>query len=288
LVCANPNITRAHKPGPPTRKRPLKTQEQNGVKFTSRVVNHVNNGGPDDGVNGRESALCQAATNNTLCGDSLNFGGALGFSPYWNVVKAKYNGSIDAWAAASVSTLAALGFNGLSGWSARAAEVAAAAKGMRSFHLLDIGVTWPNAWSRGLDFDVFSSNFSDQVDAIAAAVVPKYANDESLLAWQTDNELNYMQLGLVTYLDTYADSEGGPACIAYLQARFGSLAALNSAFAMYAASWAGPDGVGAHLQHDKGLNTTAIEEVNVDWIANVSFTRNPTDRPGPRAPCTGP
>jgi len=40
--------------------------EQNGARFTSRVVKHVNNGGPDDGVGGRESSVCQASTNNSL------------------------------------------------------------------------------------------------------------------------------------------------------------------------------------------------------------------------------
>ena len=48
--------------------------EKDKKKFLSRVVNHVNNGGPDDGVNGREAAICRAATNNSLCGVSLNFG----------------------------------------------------------------------------------------------------------------------------------------------------------------------------------------------------------------------
>jgi hypothetical protein len=133
--------------------------EQNGQRFTSRVVNHVNNGGPDDGVNGRESAVCRAATNNSLCGDSLNFGGALGYSPYWNVVQAKYNGSVAAWADAAISRLAALGFNGVSGWSAAAASDAAARRGgFASFQLLDAGVTWPDAWSKGLDNDVCAFN----------------------------------------------------------------------------------------------------------------------------------
>ena len=276
--------------------------EQNGARFLSRVVNHVNNGGPDDGVDGRESAVCQAMTNNTLCGDSLNFGGALGYAvrilkfacvhvvslstpdvshlypsvslqPYWNVVNAKYNGSADSWADATIDTLAALGFNGVSGWSARVAETAAARKGWASFHLLDLGVTWPFAWSKGLDFDVWSNEFSDQVERIAAEVVPLRANDESLLAWQTDNECNYMLLNLTTYLVDYATSAGGAECVRWLQSRFGTLDALNTAFNIKASAWTGVDGVGVHLLHDSNLNATALLAADIDFIANAVMDR---------------
>lgn len=34
--------------------------EHNGARFMSLGINHVNNGGMDDGVGGRESVLCQA------------------------------------------------------------------------------------------------------------------------------------------------------------------------------------------------------------------------------------
>ena len=248
--------------------------EQNGARFTSRVVNHVNNGGPDDGVGGRESAVCRAATNNTLCGDSLNFGGALGYAPYWNVVQGKFNASVDAWADATISRLATLGFNGVSGWSAEAASASAQRHGgFASFQLLDAGVTWPDAWSKGLDDDVFSTNFSAQVERVVAAAVQPRANDESLLAWQTDNECNYMRLGLITYLTEYADGAGGATCITWLQSRFGSLAALNAAFNSSASAWTGPNGVGAALVNDKGLNASAVSAANVDFIANAVMDR---------------
>jgi hypothetical protein len=154
--------------------------EQDGARFLSFVANHVNDGGPDDGVGGRERAVCQAATGSALCGDSLNFAGQLGYAPYYNVTQAKH-GSVEAWAAASVLDLQSWGFNGISGWSNVAAEAAARSAGMYSFHLLDIGITWPHV-SQGLDFDVFSANFSAQAEAIAAAAVPPRANDESLIA----------------------------------------------------------------------------------------------------------
>lgn len=161
----------------------------NGQRFLSFAANHVNNGGLDDGVGGRERAVCLAATNNTLCGDSLNFGGKLGYAPYFNVTTDKYGPDETAWAEASIARLASWGFNGISGWSALVSEQAAARAGLYYFHLLDIGVTWPFAWSKGLDFDVFSTNFSDQAAAVAAAQVPQRANDEALVAWQTDNEV---------------------------------------------------------------------------------------------------
>jgi hypothetical protein len=220
--------------------------EHNGQRWLNFAVNHVNNGGLDDGVGGREAAVCQAATGNPLCGDSLNFGGKLGYAPYHNVTVAKYaNESV--WAETAVSRLQGFGFNGISGWSASVAEAAAAEKvrmsllfpppppsrpslsvlfnessvivgghgayaiprmqhlkvaarrdrlqrgpppspklphthtrplslslvsfrwqGMYYWHLLDIGVTWPFAWSKGLDFDVWSSNFSAQAESVAA------------------------------------------------------------------------------------------------------------------------
>lgn len=96
--------------------------------------------------------------------------------------------------------------------SARVAETAAARAGAYYFHLLDIGVTWcapgsgseqqgsvgpspprcprrPFAWSKGLDWDVWSANFSAQCTRIAAAEVPLRAADPYLIAWQTDNEV---------------------------------------------------------------------------------------------------
>jgi hypothetical protein len=70
--------------------------------------------------------VCQATTKNPLCGDSLNFGGKLGYAPFHNVTVAKYAGNETAWAEAAISRLASFGFNGISGWSASVAEVSAA------------------------------------------------------------------------------------------------------------------------------------------------------------------
>jgi len=243
--------------------------EQNGERFLSFAANHVNDGGLDDGVGGRERAVCVAATKNALCGDSLNFAGQLNYAPYFNVTQEKH-GSVEAWAAASVLDLGAWGFNGISGWSNVAAENAAREAGMHSFHLLDIGVTWPFAWSKGLDFDVFSANFSSQAAAIAAAAVPQRANDESLLAWQTDNELNYFQLGLATYLGEYEAGAGGAACVAWLQQRYATLAAINAAWNISATTWTGaPTGVGYHLAHDARVNKAAVTVDDNGWIAVV-------------------
>ena len=126
-----------------------------GKKFLSFSVNHVNTGGLDDGVGGREAAVCQAATNNSLCGDSLNFAGQLGYAPLLGVVLDKF-GTEAAWAAATVAELGSFGFNGVSGWSHTLAERAAAASGQYYFHLLDMGTTWPHSGG-GLDLDAFSA-----------------------------------------------------------------------------------------------------------------------------------
>lgn len=242
--------------------------EHNGARFIKMAINHVNNGGPDDGVDGRESVQCQAATNNTLCGDTLSFSGALNFAPYFNVTQDKYGTNQSAWASAAVSRLQGYGFNTLSGWSARVAEVAAANAGMYYAHLLDIGVTWLTAWSNGLDFDVWSSNFTDQAAAIAAKSVPPRANDEYLLGWQLDNEINWNVVGLQKYVGTFSPSAPGNAeALAWLQARYGgSVAALNAAWLIDASSWSD---VRNHL-NDPGMNKTAFEADDADFIGVVA------------------
>ena len=238
---------------------------QNGVRFQSYAANHVNNGGPDDGVGGREAAVCQAATNNSLCGDSLNFGGQLGYAPYFNVTQDKYGPDVATWANASLDFLRSTGFNGISGWSARAAEVAAAARGMTYFHLLDIGTTWPHS-GQGLDWDAWSDEFSAQCAAIAAAEVAPRANDTALIAWQTDNENNFRATGLVKYLGAYGTGPGGAAAVSALQARYGgSLDALNSAWGTHATAWS-PAALSAALP---APNAKAFAEDDGAWQAAV-------------------
>ena len=100
--------------------------------------------------------------------------------------------------------------------------------------------------------------------------MPQRANDESLLAWQTDNELNYFQLGLATYLGEYAGGAGGAACIAWLQAKYLTLDAVNAAWNITATTWAGsPTGVGYHLAHDCCVKKAAVAEDDNGWIAVV-------------------
>ena len=207
-----------------------------GSKFLSFSVNHVNNGGLDDGVGGREAAVCRAATGDPACGDSLNYGGALGYAPLFQVTQDKF-GSEAAWAAATIGSLKQMGFNGISGWSHTLAERAAAAAGLYYFHLLDIGTTWPHS-HEGLDWDAWSANFTSQCEAIAAAEVAPRANDPFLLAWQTDNENKFSATNLTKYLTTYGQGAGGAAAVAFLQGRYATLAALNAAWGVSAASWA--------------------------------------------------
>ena len=230
-------------------------------KFLSFAVNHVNDGGMDDGVGGREAAVCQQATNNSLCGDSLNFAGTLGYAPLFEVVLDKF-GSEQAWAAATVSQLKGFGFNGISGWSHTLAEREAAAQGLYYYHLLDIGTTWPNSHN-GLDWDAWSAEFSAQCTAVAAAQVPQRATDPYLIAWQTDNENNFAAVGLVKYLQQYAQGPGGAQAVAWLQGRYASLAALNAAWGTAATSWGT---LGAALP---AHNAAAFAADDADWIGTV-------------------
>ncbi len=233
----------------------------------SFAMNHVNDGGQDDGVGGRERAVCQAATNSSLCGDSLNFGGQLGYAPYFNVTQDKYDSNETAWAAASITRLQGAGFNGISGWSARVAEIEAGLAGVYYFHLLDIGVTWPFAYSKGLDFDVWSTNFSNQCALIAAREVPLRAQDEYLIAWQTDNEIYWKILGLDTYLTEYDNEPGGLKAISWLQSQYGSsILALNRAWEINATSWAD---LHNHL-NDPLMNKTAFGNDDANFIGIVA------------------
>ena len=234
-----------------------------GALVQSYVANHVNDGGPDDGVGGREAAVCRAATGSALCGDSLNFGGALGYAPYYNVTQDKYGGSARAWANASLDFLGSLGFGGISGWSAEVAQTAARERGLGYFRLLDIGTTWPHS-GEGLDWDVWSANFSAQCEAIAAAEVAPRARDPALIAWQTDNENNWRAVGLARYLVAYAAGPGGAAALGWLQARYASLAALNAAWGTAAASWAA---LGAALP---ARNAAAFAADDADFVALVA------------------
>ena len=233
--------------------------------FLSFSVNHVNNGGLDDGVGGREKAVCQAATNNSLCGDSLNFAGALGYAPLFQVTQDKF-GSEAAWAAGTIAALRGFGFNAISGWSHTLAEKQAD----YYFHLLDIGTTWPHS-QEGLDWDAWSAEFLAQCEAIAAAEVAPRANDSRLIAWQTDNENNFAATGLKKYLQLYATGPGGAVAVAWLQARYVTLAALNAAWGTSAASWAA---LGAALPAPKVAAFRADDEdfqgVVVDRYLNVS------------------
>ena len=61
--------------------------------------------------------------------------------------------------------------------------------------------------------------------------------------------------------------------MAWLQRRYPTLDALNAAWGSRAGAWTGPDGVGFHLQHDRGLNTTAVAADNVEFIANGVMDR---------------
>jgi beta-galactosidase GanA len=93
--------------------------------------------------------------------------------------------------------------------------------------------------------------------------VPQRANDPYLLAWQTDNENNFANVGLTKYLQTYAAGPGGAQAIAFLQARYPTLAAINAAWGTSAASWAS---LGAALP---APHAAAFHADDLDWQGEV-------------------
>ena len=227
------------------------TQDMNGIwwlaqgenRFMTVGVNHVNNGGMDDGVGGRESVECQKQYLN--CGDTLSFAQALGYSPYYNSTMARY-GSGEKWANNTRQRLLQWNFNTISGWSATVMEQQ---PGLLYCHLLDIGTTWLNHSSMG---DVFSQDMRDQMYGIAAKQVAPRANDTNLIGWQFDNEFNVNQDFLSQYLSMKMSSAGEQRAVKFLQDLYGTIQDLNKAWNINATSF---DDVVNHL-HDHSLNMT--------------------------------
>eukprot|EP01052_Picozoa_sp_SAG31_P025738 SAG31_NODE_2277_length_6027_cov_4.019062_2_plen_154_part_00 len=69
--------------------------QHRGRRFLSVGVNHVNNGGQDDGVGGRESRQCKHETGAAACGDTLSFSKLTHYAPY-------FNSTIDRWGSEQV------------------------------------------------------------------------------------------------------------------------------------------------------------------------------------------
>ena len=140
-----------------------------------------------------------------MCGDTLSYSPLIGYSPYYNTTQERH-GSEEKWASVTATRLESWNFNTLGGWSATVAEKAAATRGLYYAHLLDLGTTWLS--HTGLDHDVFNASFAAQCQAAVAEQVAPRANDEQLLGWQLDNELNWRGLGLSSFLDGYRNLDG--------------------------------------------------------------------------------
>ena len=169
--------------------------------------------GQDDGVGGRESPACKAGVTrgaakipgSALCGDTLSYSPLVQYAPYFNSTQERH-GSEEAWANSTAARLGQWGFNTLGGWSATVAEKAAAGRGLYYAHLLDLGATWLS--HTGLDHDPWNASFAAQCKAAVEKQVAPRANDEQLLGWQLDNELNWHGLGLASFLDGYHQLDG--------------------------------------------------------------------------------
>eukprot|EP00756_Hemistasia_phaeocysticola_P061858 Hpha_TRINITY_DN5257_c0_g1::TRINITY_DN5257_c0_g1_i1::g.116483::m.116483 len=234
-----------------------------GNKFLSKGVNHVNNGGLDDGVGGRESVQCQDATGSELCGDTLSWGKGLTYAPYHNATQARWH-TAQAWANGTVERLKSLGMNTLSGWSSKLAEGTASDAGLYYVHLLDIGTTWLH--HGGLEHDVWTPEFVTQANEVAQREVAPRASDPHLIGYQLDNELEWgsTSLDLGSYLNL--TTPGHDRAVDFLETRFGSVQALNQAWGINAASW---EDVARHVR-DSGLNRTAYRADSSDFLGLVA------------------
>jgi len=242
--------------------------QQGDKKFVSMGVNHVNNGGQDDGVGGRESTQCKAMTGSALCGDTLSFGKGLDYAPYYNVTMAIY-GSEEAWAESAVARLAKWNFNTIGGWSSRLVEGIGAKRGLFYAHLLDIGTTWLN--HDGLDLDIWSSAFVDRAHAIAARECAPRANDTQLLGYQLDNELLWKNLtaanlALSSYLCLHP-SPGFKKALSFIQDRYNhSLQLLNEAWSIKATVWSDT----CALLSSTVLHRAAVKSDSYAWLSVVA------------------
>eukprot|EP00118_Oscarella_pearsei_P027022 m.310668 g.310668 ORF g.310668 m.310668 type:complete len:600 (+) comp53629_c0_seq1:60-1859(+) len=216
---------------------------QRGQLFMSIGVNHVNNGGMDDGVGGRESSLCQQQYPN--CGDTLSYAPAAKLSPYYHSVMARYGTEV-AWAENTGNRLRKWYFNTASGWSATIVEKLS---GLLYCHLLDIGTTWNDHGKMG---DVFGEEMKQQMLSIAEKEVLPRFNDTNLIGWQLDNEFDLNQDFLEEYLSMNSTAAGQKRAIQFLQERYPSVEALDKAWNVQATSY---DDARNHL-HDKTLNAT--------------------------------
>eukprot|EP01121_Diplochlamys_sp_Union-15-3_P002159 TRINITY_DN11881_c0_g1_i1.p1 TRINITY_DN11881_c0_g1~~TRINITY_DN11881_c0_g1_i1.p1 ORF type:complete len:447 (-),score=80.03 TRINITY_DN11881_c0_g1_i1:101-1441(-) len=230
---------------------------QNGNNFISIGVNHVNNGGPDDGVGGRESADC----NYPLCGDTLSFAPKLGFAPYFNSTMARW-GSQENWAQNVVSRISSWNFNSIGGWSATIVEQALK-PGQYYAHLLDMATTWQKHMTLP---DMFTQEILAQVDSIAKKECAPRANDTRLLGWQTDNELDWGSPFLMIYLQYPSSAPGLTRAIQFLQQKYPTIADLNKSWNINATSF---NDVPRHL-NDKSLNQNNFNNDQTDFLFVVA------------------
>ena len=160
-----------------------------GKRFLTKGVNHINDGGIDDGVGGRDSSICKHRTGSDLCGDVLSFSEVthclnpnlndplsrlnrtnpdpnlaqvLGYAPYFESTEQRYR-SREGWANSTATRLKQWGFNTVGGWSSATAEQAGLAHGLYYTHLLALGTTW---LEHKLEHDLWSLDYLDQTAKI--------------------------------------------------------------------------------------------------------------------------
>ena len=183
------------------------TSSGDGRPTRVRMVNHVNDGGGDDGVGGREAALCRAEFPGACKGDGLSFAPSLGVSPYGESARARHadcggdEAAAECWARNATAQLASFGFNSAGGWSARAVE-----ENMDYVHLLQLASTWSDHADAWMQRDFFSSGWIDDVKSRARAQIVPRLDDTHAIGWWTDNEIAFgggTSADGIAFLDAY-------------------------------------------------------------------------------------
>jgi hypothetical protein len=162
----------------------------------------------------------------------------LGYAPYERAVQAKY-GSQEAWAKAVVARLRGWGFNTLGAWSSPSTFD----QNMPYTINLNLATRAGADWLKGAVGDFFTAEFENKMQAACEQLCRPHARDPWLLGYFTDNELRWgadwrgKQSLLEEYLRFPEGAAGRRAALAFLQQKYGDIAALNRAWGTSLAHW---------------------------------------------------
>jgi len=168
---------------------------------------------------------------------------------------AKKYASPEAWSKAKAEQLLAWNFNTLGAWyDDDMAHQVLNGRSLARTPILNIAAEYARkqieasggkktAWEMGVFPDVFGHDFETFARERAQKICAPQASDPNILGWFIDNELRWgpdwrsQDELLVTFLNGPRDSAGRKAALKLLQARYGSIDALNDVWKTGAKSW---------------------------------------------------